>query len=75
MMINPALRSASILFAAVTAAGFGVFVAAAQTVPNYAAILAAPDRSEADRNTDKRRDPTQLLPFTSVRTAATAVLR
>ena len=67
-MINPAFRSASILFAAVTAAGFCALVAAAQTVPNYAAILAAPDRSDADRNTDKRRDPTKLLPFTGVRT-------
>src|SRR6516162_11685001 len=67
MMINPAFRSVSILFAAATAAVFGVLVAAAQTVPNYAAILAAPDRSDADRNTDKRRDPTQLLPFTGVR--------
>jgi predicted methyltransferase len=32
--------------------------------PDYAAIIAAPDRSEADRQTDKRRDPTQLLGFT-----------
>ena len=26
--------------------------------PDYAAIVAAPDRSDADRETDKRRDPT-----------------
>jgi predicted methyltransferase len=41
--------------------------AVAQTAPDYAAIIAAPDRSEADRETDKRRDPVQLLAFTGVR--------
>jgi predicted methyltransferase len=35
--------------------------------PDYAAIVAAPDRSEADRQTDKRRDPTELLAFTGPR--------
>src|SRR5882757_5235146 len=47
--------------------------AAAQGVPDYAAIVAAPDRSEADRTTDKRRDPVKLLAFTGVR-AGMAVL-
>src|SRR2546429_8665494 len=42
--------------------------AAAQGVPDYAAIVAAPDRSDADRVTDKRRDPVKLLAFTGVRT-------
>src|SRR5437773_6038042 len=42
--------------------------AAAQGVPDYAAIVAAPDRSAADRDTDKRRDPVKLLAFTGVRT-------
>src|SRR5438477_12069930 len=41
--------------------------AAAQGVPDYAAIVAAPDRSAADRGTDKRRDPVKLLAFTGVR--------
>ena len=27
---------------------------------DYAAIVAAPDRAEADRATDKRRDPVKL---------------
>ena len=31
-----------------------------------AAIVAAPDRTDADRQTDQRRDPTQLLAFTGV---------
>jgi len=32
--------------------------------PDYAAIIAAPDRTEADLQTDKRRDPAKLLAFT-----------
>src|SRR4051812_44502416 len=35
--------------------------------PDYAAIVAAPDRSDADRQTDQRRDPTKLLAFTGAR--------
>ncbi len=34
---------------------------------NYGAIVAAPDRSDADRNTDKRRDPLKLLNFIGVK--------
>jgi predicted methyltransferase len=34
---------------------------------DYAAIIAAPDRSAADRQTDQRRDPLKLLAFTDVR--------
>ncbi len=41
--------------------------ASAQGVPDFAAIIAAPDRSDADRETDKRRDPVKLLTFTGVR--------
>jgi predicted methyltransferase len=34
---------------------------------DYAAIVAAPDRSEADRQTDQRRDPVKTLAFIGVR--------
>ena len=34
--------------------------AVAQGAPDYAAIVAAPDRSDADREIDKRRDPAKL---------------
>ena len=34
---------------------------------DYSAIVAAPDRSDADRNTDKRRDPLKLLTFVGVK--------
>jgi predicted methyltransferase len=35
--------------------------------PDYAAIVAAADRSDADRQTDRRRDPATLLLFTRAR--------
>jgi predicted methyltransferase len=41
--------------------------ALAQTTPDYAALLAAPDRSEADRDADKRRDPMPFLAFAAPR--------
>jgi predicted methyltransferase len=43
--------------------------AAAQdsTTPDYQAIVASPDRSDADRQTDKRREPRKMLPFTGVK--------
>jgi predicted methyltransferase len=34
---------------------------------DYAAIIASEDRSEADRNTDKRREPVKLLTFTGAK--------
>jgi predicted methyltransferase len=39
----------------------------AQSAPDYAALLAAPDRSDADRQADKRRDPAPFLAFAGVR--------
>jgi predicted methyltransferase len=59
-----------------TAAAFGLIAciagvaphgARAQAAPDYAALLAAPDRSDADRQADKRRDPLPLLAFAGVR--------
>ena len=41
--------------------------AVAQTAPDYASLLAAPDRSEADRDADKRRDPAPFLAFAAPR--------
>jgi predicted methyltransferase len=49
------------------------FGAAAQKEPDYAAIIAAPDRSETDRNIDKRREPAKLLAFTGVRPGMTVL--
>jgi predicted methyltransferase len=55
-------------FAAVISACISVTIAPAQErIPDYSAIIAAPDRTEADLQTDKRRDPVKLLAFTGVR--------
>jgi predicted methyltransferase len=40
---------------------------AAQGAPDYAALMAAPDRSDADRQADKRRDPVPFLAFAGLR--------
>ena len=65
----PRSYSAAILAcAAMISACLGATSAAAQgSTPDYAALIAAPDRSEADRQTDKRRDPVKLLAFTGAR--------
>ena len=62
------------LFAAATfgliagfAAALGAGDARAQAAPDYAALLAAPDRSDADRAADKRRDPLPFLQFAAPR--------
>jgi predicted methyltransferase len=39
----------------------------AAVAQDYNAIVAASDRSDADRQTDKRREPAKLLAFTGVR--------
>ena len=41
----------------------GAIETQAQPAPDYAALLAAPDRSDADRQADKRRDPAPFLAF------------
>ena len=40
---------------------------------DYTAIIAAPDRTDADRQTDKRRDPLKILDFTGVKTGMTVL--
>ncbi len=61
-------RSAAVAFViAAVAAGLFLHSAQAQTVPDYAALMAAPDRSDADRNADKRRDPVPFLKFAAPR--------
>jgi predicted methyltransferase len=61
------------------AATFGILVSLAMLVagsatlaqdakaPDYDAIIAAPDRSDADRQTDVRRQPAKMLAFTGVK--------
>ena len=49
------------------AACLGGSAARAQAAPDYAAIVAAADRSDADRQADKRRDPLPFLEFAGPR--------
>jgi predicted methyltransferase len=68
-MTQRAFRHTLVALAAVLAGGLSAATAAAQGgAPDFAAIIAAPDRSDADRTTDKRREPVKLLAFTGVRT-------
>src|SRR5271154_5590052 len=66
-MIAHALRrrlvAAAFGAAACFAACSGSSAALAQGAPDYAALLAAPDRSDADRQADQRRDPAPFLAF------------
>jgi predicted methyltransferase len=48
-------------------AAWGMAPATAQDTPDYAAIVATPDRSDADRQTYQRRAPVQMLTFTGAR--------
>lgn len=69
---TPRLRTRSRLLFAMTVAaaalgGIAFYGAAAQTAPDYGRLLAAPDRSEADREADKRRDPAPFLVFAAPR--------
>src|SRR5664280_3652472 len=48
-------------------AGWGLALAADAKAPDYEAIVAAPDRSDADRQTDVRRQPAKMLAFTGAR--------
>jgi len=58
---------------AVLTGGAALAVRAQSATPDYAAILAAPDRSEADRAADKRRDPLPLLQFAAPRPGMTVL--
>ena len=56
------------LFAALSVVAlWGAAPVKADDTPDYAAIVAAPDRSDADRQTDQRRQPAKMLAFAGVR--------
>jgi len=65
---RPVFVTGCLTFAAVLAAGLSMTSAMAQDrPPDYSAIVAAPDRTEADLQADKRRDPLKFLAFTGAR--------
>src|ERR1700722_14629484 len=58
----------AVMLATIGTACLGVTPAAAQAgAPDYAALMAAPDRSDADRQADKRRDPVPFLAFAGLK--------
>ena len=59
-------RASVCMLACVALVIFASGAALAQGAPDYAALVASPDRSDADREIDKRRDPVKLLAFTGV---------
>jgi len=52
---------------AVVAFSLAILVPGAVRAQDYAAIVAAPDRSDADRLTDQRRQPDKMLAFAGVK--------
>ena len=71
-----ATRHTVLRAAAAFTLGFALLAAtglATAHAQDYAAIVAAPDRTEADRQTDKRRDPVRLLDFAAPKTGATVL--
>src|SRR5499433_2421034 len=58
----------AVMITTIGIAGLGVKRASAQAdAPDYAALMAAPDRRDADRQADKRRDPVPFLAFAGLR--------
>jgi predicted methyltransferase len=58
----------AVILAAIGTACLGLPRATAQgAAPDYAALMAAPDRSDADREADKRRNPVPFLAFAGLR--------
>jgi predicted methyltransferase len=57
-----------VMIATIAAACLGATRASAQAgTPDYAALMAAPDRSDGDHQADKRRDPVPFLAFAGLR--------
>src|SRR6516225_6570952 len=70
-MAAPRTHSGFLIAATIAAAaclgGIALDCAVAQTAPDYGNLLAASDRSDADREADKRRDPAPFLAFAAPR--------
>ena len=69
-MIRPVFRRARAIGALVSfsmLAGWGVALAQNAKAPDYEAIVASPDRSDADRQVDVRRQPAKMLAFAGAR--------
>ena len=71
-MILAAARQVAICAGAAIAMSLAIMTTPA-CAQDYAAIVAQPDRTDADRQTDKRRDPVNLLTFTGAKTGWTVL--
>jgi predicted methyltransferase len=71
-MILAAVRQVAICAGTAIAMSLAIMTAPA-CAQDYAAIVAQPDRTDADRQTDKRRDPVDLLTFTGAKTGWTVL--
>ncbi len=60
-------RAIATLAALSMLSGWCVAAAEDANAPDYEAIVASPDRSDGDRQTDQRRQPVKMLAFTGVR--------
>src|SRR6184192_426669 len=58
-------RALGVLVSLSMLAGHAVWAQGGKS-PDFAAVVASPDRSEADRQTDQRRQPARMLAFTGV---------
>ena len=67
MAYRGVLQLAIVTALGLAALGAGCASGPGVQAPDYAALVAAPDRSEADRLTDQRRKPDQLIAFTGAR--------
>jgi predicted methyltransferase len=63
--VTEVVRACAVLL--LSLASLVIAPAAPVRAQDYAAIVAAPDRTDADRQTDKRRDPVDLLSFTGAK--------
>ena len=66
-MVRSIYRHAAGLFMLSVLAASGALAQGANKAPDYEAIVASPDRSDADRQTDLRRQPAKMLAFTGAR--------
>ena len=67
LLIQHCARPIGMLAVVAMCAAWGAAAAQAAGTPDYEAIVAAPDRSEADRQTDERRQPAKMLAFVGAR--------
>jgi predicted methyltransferase len=69
-MVRPVFRRANAIGVLVSfsiLAGWGAAPAQNAKAPDYEAIVASPDRSDADRQVDLRRQPAKILAFAGVK--------